>query len=127
MATIHICCKYYMDMLMNCKREAMANPALFKIENLVLGARSEFNGFASTGASSLGVLEYWSIGVLAKRKLTFDLNWSFHYSTTPPLHHSRRLPQVGKSMGAPSGGSPKPGPLGPDSLLLVWLDVELQF
>ena len=73
------------------------------------------------------LLEYWSIGVLVKRKLTFDLNWSFHYSITPPLHHSRRLPQVGKSMEAPSGGSPKPGPLGPDSLLLVWLDVELQF
>jgi hypothetical protein len=44
------------------------------------------------------------------------LHWSFHYSITPPLHHSSRLPQVGKSMGAPSGGSAKPGPLGPDSL-----------
>ncbi len=42
----------------------MANPALFNIENLVLGARSEYNGFAGTGASSLGVLEYWSIGIL---------------------------------------------------------------
>jgi hypothetical protein len=41
---------------------------LFNIENLVLGARSEFNGFAGTGESSLGVLEYWSTGVLAKMK-----------------------------------------------------------
>ncbi|MGD8694417.1 MAG: hypothetical protein PVI74_11240, partial [Syntrophobacterales bacterium] len=36
---------------------------------------------------------------------------------TPPLHHSSRLPQGGKTMEAPSGGSAKPGPLGPDSLL----------
>jgi hypothetical protein len=35
---------------------------LFNIENLVLGARSEFNGFAGTGANSFGVLEYWSVG-----------------------------------------------------------------
>ena len=39
-----------------------------KIENLVLKSRSEFNGFAVTGASSFGVLEYWSIGVMAKAK-----------------------------------------------------------
>ena len=32
------------------------------IENLVLRARSEFNGFADTGASFFGVLEYWSAG-----------------------------------------------------------------
>jgi hypothetical protein len=31
------------------------------------------------------------------------LNWSFHYSITPPLHHSSRLPQGGKRMEAPSG------------------------
>ena len=36
-------------MLMNCRREAMANPALFNIENLVLGATSEFNSFAGKG------------------------------------------------------------------------------
>ena len=29
---------------------------------------AEINGFAVTGASSFGVLEYWSIGVLAKMK-----------------------------------------------------------
>ncbi|MGD8432714.1 MAG: hypothetical protein PVI73_01220 [Syntrophobacterales bacterium] len=34
---------------MNCRREAMENPALFNIENLVLGARSEYNGFAGKG------------------------------------------------------------------------------
>ena len=68
------------------------------------------------------VLEYWSIGVLEcwqKRKAEFSLHCSFHYSITPPLHHSSRLPQGGKSMGGPSGGSAKPGPLGPDSLLLL--------
>jgi hypothetical protein len=70
-------------------------------------------------ATCFGVLEYWRIGVLAKRKLTFTLNWSFYYSITPPLHHSSRLPQVGKSMGAPSGGSAKPDPLGPDPLFMV--------
>jgi hypothetical protein len=31
---------------------------LFRIENAILGARSEFNGFADTGASSFGVLKY---------------------------------------------------------------------
>jgi hypothetical protein len=69
------------------------------------------------------VLEYWSIGVLEcwqKRKPECSLNWSFHYSITPPLHHSSRLPQGGKSMEAPSGGSAKPGPLGPDSLLTLF-------
>ena len=66
------------------------------------------------------LLEYWSIGVLEcwkKGKPEFNLNRSFHYSITPPLHHSSRLEQGGKSMEAPSGGSRKPGPLGPDSLL----------
>jgi hypothetical protein len=42
--------------------------ALFNIENLVLGKRPKFNGLAGTGASSFGVLEYWSTGVLAKMK-----------------------------------------------------------
>ena len=41
---------------------------LFNIENLVLRARSEFNGFAGAGANHFGVLEFWSIGVLAKTK-----------------------------------------------------------
>jgi hypothetical protein len=41
---------------------------LFNIENPVLKARSEFNGFASTSANSFGVMEYWSVGVLAKMK-----------------------------------------------------------
>jgi len=48
----------------------------------------------------------------------FNLNESFHYSITPPLHHSSRLPQGGKTIEAPSGGSPKQGPLDPDSLLM---------
>ncbi len=66
-------------------------------------------------------LEPWSTGVLEcwqKRKPEFYLNWSSHYSITPQLHHSSRLPQGGKSVEARSGGSPKPGPLGPDFLLV---------
>ena len=41
---------------------------LFNIENLFLRARSAFNGFAGTSASSFGVLEYWSVGVLAENE-----------------------------------------------------------
>jgi hypothetical protein len=66
------------------------------------------------------VLEYWSIGVLEcwqKPKPEFSLHCFFHYSITLPLHHSSRLPLGGKTMEVPSGGSAKPGPLGPDSLL----------
>ena len=59
------------------------------------------------------VLDYWSIGVLAKANTTnFNLNWSFHSSIVPADRCKRR-----KIIEAPSGGSPKPGPLGPDSLL----------
>jgi len=36
---------------------------LFNIENLVLRAKSEFNGFAGKGGEL-----FWSIGVLAKMK-----------------------------------------------------------
>ena len=68
------------------------------------------------------MLEYWSVG---KSEIpNFNLNWSFHYSITPPLHHSSRLPQGGKSMEAPSRGSAKPGPLGPDSLLFLTPDTR---
>jgi hypothetical protein len=35
---------------------------------------------------------------------------------TPLLHHSSKLPQGGKTIEATSGGGPKPGPSGPDSL-----------
>jgi hypothetical protein len=66
------------------------------------------------------LLEYWSIGVLKcwqKQKPEFNLNWFLHYCITPPLHHSSGLAQGGKGMEAPSGGSLKPGPLGPDSLI----------
>ena len=65
-------------------------------------------------------MEYWSTGVLEcwqKQKPEFSLNCFFHYSITPPLHYSSRLPQGGKIIEAPSGGSPKPFLLGPDSLL----------
>jgi hypothetical protein len=41
---------------------------IFNIKNLVLGAKSEYNGFAGAGENSFGVLEYWNTGVLAKMK-----------------------------------------------------------
>jgi hypothetical protein len=76
----------------------------FKIANLVLGARSEFNGFAGKDFELLWstvVLEYWSVG--KSKSPNFNLNWFFHYSITPPLHHSSRLPKGGKTIEAPSG------------------------
>jgi hypothetical protein len=54
-----------------------------KIEDLVLEARSEFNGFADTAASSFGVLEYWSVGKSESPNfIEIDL------FITPLLHHS---------------------------------------
>ena len=47
------------------------------------------------------VSEYWSIGVLEcwkKRKASFNLNWSFHYSITPPLQQTAAM---GKEYGSP--------------------------
>jgi hypothetical protein len=44
---------------------------LFNIENLVLWARLELNGFAGKDCELFwiaGVLENWSVGVLAKAK-----------------------------------------------------------
>jgi hypothetical protein len=37
-------------------------------------------------ASCLGVLEYWSVG--KSESPNFNLNWSFHYSITPPLQQT---------------------------------------
>jgi hypothetical protein len=62
------------------------------------------------------VFEYWSIGKLEcwkkqKPVFQFELVLSlFHYSTTPAGCRKRVM-----SIEAPSGGSPKPGSLGPDS------------
>jgi hypothetical protein len=57
-----------------------------KIEDLVLEARSEFNGFADTAASSFGVLEYWSVGKSESPNfIEIDL------FITPLLHHSSSL------------------------------------
>jgi hypothetical protein len=40
-------------------------------------------------AKGLGVLEFWSIGVLEKAKLeVISLNKSLHYSTTPLLQQT---------------------------------------
>jgi hypothetical protein len=41
------------------------------------------------------------------------LNWSFHYSMTPPLHHSSRLPQEGKEHSRPLRRQPKARSFGP--------------
>ena len=93
---------------------------LLNIENLVLRARSSSHGFAGQDCElswSAGVLEYWSVG--KNESPNFNLNWSFRYSITPPLHHSSRPPQGGKTVEAASWDSPKPGPLGPNSLLLT--------
>ena len=57
------------------------------------GGRSSMT-FPVKIASCFGVLEYWSVG--KSESPNFNLNESFHYSITPPLHHSSRLPQVGK-------------------------------
>jgi hypothetical protein len=46
---------------------------------------------------------------------------------TPPLHHSSRLPQRGKRILAPSGGSPKPGPLRPDFLFSCLFSIYIPF
>ncbi len=62
---------------------------LFNRANLVLKARSEFNDFEYKDCElfwSTGVLEYWSVG--KSESPNFTLNWSFHYSITPPLQQS---------------------------------------
>ena len=56
----------------------------------------------------MGVLEYWE-----SQSPNFNLDYSFHYSITPPLHYSSRLSDEGKFS---SGGSSKPGLLDLDSL-----------
>jgi len=104
---------------------ARSDTGSFNIENLVLRARAGFNGFAGEDCErfwSTGVLEYWSVG--KSESPNFNLNAFFHYSNTPPLQHSSRLPQRGKSIEAPSGGSPKPGPLGLDSLFVMTLSMK---
>ncbi len=83
--------------------------SLLKIENLVLGARSEFSGFADSGAElfwSIGVLEYWSV---AKTKALIYLELVFsllHYSTTPSLQQAAAR---GKDYGSPLRGQCKAG------------------
>jgi hypothetical protein len=47
-----------------CRLIVSSHNHLFNIENLVLGAKSEYNGFAGTGESFFGVLQYWSTVVL---------------------------------------------------------------
>jgi len=62
-------------------------------------------------------LEYWSIGVLARAKSEFQIELIFF--NTPLLHHSitpADCRKRGKTIEAPSGGGPKPGPLGADYL-----------
>jgi hypothetical protein len=59
------------------------------IETLALRARSEFNGFAGKDRElfwSTGVLEHWSVG--KSESPNFNLDWSFHYSTTPSIQQT---------------------------------------
>jgi hypothetical protein len=57
------------------------------------------------------VLEYWSVG--KSKSPNINLNWSFHYSTTPSLQQTA---VIGKEHLAPPGAAQKPGPQGPVSL-----------
>ena len=64
-------------------------PFLFKIEKLVLRARSDLNGFTGKDRElfwSTGALEYWS--VVKSESPNLNLNESFHYSTTPSLQQT---------------------------------------
>ena len=105
------------------------NDNLFNIENLVLRARSALNRFAgkdcelfwSTGAPQLRI---WECG-LRNSQIVFELRLCIFNPkseiSNPKCDDSSRLPQRGKTIEAPSGGSQKPGPLGPDSLLTPFL------
>jgi len=64
------------------------------IEKLMLRATSDFVGFADKDGEpfwSTGALEYWSVG--KSQDQNFDQN--NHYSITPQLHYSSRLPHEG--------------------------------
>jgi hypothetical protein len=71
--------------------------------------------------------EYWSTSIadlgmrIADSQVVFEFRLCIvnpkSEISNPKCNDSSRLPQGGKSIEAPSGGSPKPGPLGPDSLL----------
>jgi hypothetical protein len=61
---------------------------------------------------STGVLESWSAG--KSQNPDFNLDASFHYSTTPAGCRKR-----GKTIEDPSGSGPEPGPLSLDSLVLL--------
>ena len=52
-------------------------------------------------AGYFGVLGYWSVGKRQSPKL--KLNESFHYSITPSLHYSSRLPLEKKTVEIPAG------------------------
>jgi len=73
-------------------------------------------------ASYSGVLEYWSVGESDSPNIS--LNEFSHCSITPPLHHSRRPSQGGKSTEAPSEVIPEPGRIGQDSLFGMIFSVQ---
>ena len=81
---------------------------MFNTGDLKFGARPEFNGSAGKRWEM-----FWSIGVLAKANArNFNVDCFFHYSITPPLHHSSRLPQEGKTNEVPPEGNPELEPPG---------------
>ena len=80
-----------------------------KIVRASLGLPTLREGPQFQNSKPVLVIEYWN--------LRFVCNLVLGICCFAMIHHSSRLPQGGKTIEAPSGGSPKPGPLGPDSLL----------
>ena len=79
----------------------------YLVKNLALLARSSFNCVVSRNVQrfwSTGVLECWEKPEPQDSILKF-----LHYSITPPLHYSSRLPCTGKTVRAHYGGGSKSG------------------
>jgi len=54
--------------------------------------------------SYLGVLEYWSVEVLEKAKAAISTLSIYHYSITPLLHYSSKVPDEEETLKAKSPG-----------------------
>lgn len=69
--------------------------------------RFRVSGFRCQGIKSKALKPgHWN---LTPKPLRFGA-WNLIFYNTPPLHYSNRVPHQGKTIEAPSGGSPKPGP-----------------
>ena len=67
-------------------------------EGQSLGSGQSCRAWSVKMASVFGVLEYWSI----EKSWSSNFNLNNHYSITPPLHYSSRLPRVVKMIEASS-------------------------